>query len=75
MVTRIRSRAAATPLKAAFTAAAEFDAAYASQRRLASRRFSAAMFATALAVMCKDTGKLMKYRQLINHPDLAVRAI
>ena len=25
--------------------------------------------------MCKDTGKLMKYRQLIHHPDPAVRAI
>ena len=33
------------------------------------------MFTTALAVMCKDTGKLMKYRQLIHHPDPAVRAI
>ena len=33
------------------------------------------MFATALAVMCKDTGKLMNYRQLIHHPDPAVREI
>ena len=33
------------------------------------------MFATVLAVMCKDMGKLMKYRQLINHHDPAVREV
>ena len=57
------------------SAAAEFNNAYAKPRRLASRRFPAAMFATALAVMCQDTGKLMKYRDLIHHPNPAIRSI
>ena len=75
VATRTRSRSEATPPEAAFTAAAEFDAAYASRRWLASRRFPTAMFATALAVMCKDTGKLMNYRQLLHHPDPSVREV
>ena len=67
---RTRSRTAAhSALEASIAAAATFDTKQLGARQLSSRSFPESIFATALAVMCTDTGKLMKYRELLTHRD------
>ena len=51
------------------SAACEFNSKYGSAQKLAGRKFPGKMFAVALAVMDAKTGDMLKYRQLINHPN------
>ncbi|EJK70216.1 hypothetical protein THAOC_08441, partial [Thalassiosira oceanica] len=75
VATRTRSQTA-NALAIALGVAAECNNTPVSASRLARRRFPAAVFeaASALAVMCPDTGDMLKYRQLIHHKDPAVKA-
>ena len=67
---RTRARTAAhSALKASLAAAASFKTTQLGAQKLSSRLFPESIFATALAVMCTDTGKLMKYRELLTHKD------
>ena len=70
---RTRARTAAlSALKASLAAAALFETTQLGAQKLSSRLFPESIFATALAVMCTDTGKLMKYRELLTHRDQTI---
>ena len=68
----IQDTAAHSALAASIAAAASFKTTQLGAQKLSSRVFPESMFATALAVMCTDTGKLMKYRELLTHRDPTV---
>ena len=59
----------ATALAMALAAATNCAGVDCSPRQLVSRRFPSANFETAIAVMDGKTGEMLKYQQLINHPD------
>ena len=54
-------------LQMALHAACYTDGGTSEAKRLARRRYPAAMFSAALAVMDIESGKMLKHRQLINH--------
>ena len=56
-------------LERALHAACFIDNKSGSAKRLAYKRYPKAMFSAALAVMDIESGKMLKHRQLINHPD------
>ena len=62
-----------TAFAAAFNVAAALGSSPPDNRQLAARRFPKATLDAALAVMCTDTGKMMKYRDLLTHPDPILR--
>ena len=69
--TRARANVSASQhaLEKALSAAYEFNSEYGSAQKLAGRKFPGKMFAAALAVMDAETGDMLKYRQIINHPN------
>ena len=56
-------------LERALHAACYVDNTSGSAKRLAYKKYPKAMFSAALAVMDIESGKMLKHRQLINHPN------
>ena len=71
---RTRSRTTTeTAFAAGFNVTAALGSSPPDNRKLAARQFPKATLEAALAVMCTDTGKMMKYRDLLTHPDPKLR--
>ena len=62
-----------SPLEAALHTVLALDNTSSRAQAFAGRRLPRAVFSTALAVMCADTGDMLKYRDLISNKDPAIR--
>ena len=60
-------------LVAALAASASFNAEYVDKKQLSGNHFLKSALEAAMAVMCADTGTIMKYQELITHVDPILR--